>query len=132
MKTPMRTSIAYVLPLLKSRKSIDRSLILYSVLHHFNISMDQIKAKTRRSENVYWRHVYYYLLKHFYVLTESMEAGKDCTLESIGNEMGQNYATVLHGIKRIENEITYNNQIREDVLKVAAFVKYLSNGDVEN
>ena len=79
------------------------TIIKDSVQYYFNIFLD---TKSRRTEYVYARCIYYKLCKEF----------TTASLHKIGNQVNRNHATVIHGLKVFDNVIdnpTYYECIKE-------------------
>jgi len=61
-----------------------------------------IKNKTKKTEFVYGRMVFYVLMRN-----------QGCTLQSIGDYVGKDHATVLVGIKQFYNLITQEKYLKD-------------------
>jgi chromosomal replication initiator protein len=86
----------------------DIKLLLRTVADYFNIPPEELINKKRDRKTTLARHVAVYLLRE----------GYNCSLAEIGKELGgRNHATILHGYKKIANELSINptlsNQIAE-------------------
>jgi chromosomal replication initiator protein len=86
----------------------DIKLLLRTVANHFSISAEELIDKKRDRKTTLARHVAVYLMRE----------GYNCSLAEIGKELGgRNHATILHGYKKIANELSINptlaNQIAE-------------------
>jgi len=86
----------------------DIKLLLRTVANHFSISTEELIDKKRDRKTTLARHVAVYLMRE----------GYNCSLAEIGKELGgRNHATILHGYKKIANELSINptlsNQIAE-------------------
>jgi chromosomal replication initiator protein len=86
----------------------DIKLLLRTVADYFSISAEELMNKKRDRKTTLARHVAIYLMRE----------GYNCSLTEIGKELGgRNHATILHGYKKIANELSINptlsNQIAE-------------------
>ena len=77
------------------------------------VSTDDILSRRRYGELVYLRHLVFYMA---YISNNPDDSvnGK-LTLQKIGDELGFDHATVLHGIRRIKNELSYDIVVQDDV-----------------
>lgn len=77
-------------------QAITPDLIVKTVSEHLNISAEDIKSKKRSQDIAIARQIVMYLCREYTVLA----------LKSIGNAVGgKDHATVLNGIKRVEEKI---------------------------
>ena len=86
----------------------DIKLLLRTVADYFAIPPEELINKKRDRKTTLARHVAIYLMRE----------GYNCSLTEIGKELGgRNHATILHGYKKIANELSINptlsNQIAE-------------------
>lgn len=80
-------------------KEITAQLIIDVVCEHFHISPEQMVSKSRSNEIARPRQIAMYLCKNM----------TDTSLDSIGAMLGgRDHSTVIHGIKKIEEEINSN------------------------
>jgi chromosomal replication initiator protein len=87
-------------------KEITPSLIIDVVAEHFGVNPEDITSKKRNSEFVVPRQVVMYLCR---TLT-------DTSLTNIGRILGKkDHTTVIHGINKITDEITTNEDLRNKV-----------------
>lgn len=87
-------------------KEITPALIINVVAEHFNVSPEDITSKKRNSEFVLPRQIVMYLCR---TMTET-------PLVSIGKILGKkDHTTVMHGIKKISEGITSNEELRSKV-----------------
>jgi chromosomal replication initiator protein len=87
-------------------KEITPSLIIDVVAEHFGVNPEDITSKKRNSEFVVPRQVVMYLCR---TLT-------DTSLTNIGKILGKkDHTTVIHGINKITDEITTNEDLRNKV-----------------
>lgn len=80
-------------------------LIIDIVCEHFGTNLESIKIKSRKPEVKEVRHVCYFMLK------KHTRNG----LANIGALLDQDHATVLNGLKRINNYIETERQTREHI-----------------
>ncbi|MFQ5823346.1 MAG: chromosomal replication initiator protein DnaA [bacterium] len=91
---------------LGKKKNILIEEIQRIISEQFNIPDDMLRAKTRKKEIAYIRQLAMYLTKE---LTK-------CSLKTIGLHFGgRDHSTVIHAIQCIENQITRDQKVREDV-----------------
>jgi chromosomal replication initiator protein len=86
----------------------DIKLLLRTVADYYDIPPEELVNKKRDRKTTLARHVAIYLMRERY----------NCSLTEIGKELGgRNHATILHGYKKIANELSSNpsfsNQIAE-------------------
>jgi chromosomal replication initiator protein len=86
----------------------DIKLLLRTVADYFSIPTEELVDKKRDRKTTLARHVAIYLMRE----------GYNCSLTAIGKELGgRNHATILHGYKKIADELSINptlsNQIAE-------------------
>jgi chromosomal replication initiator protein len=86
----------------------DIKLLLRTVADYFAIPPEELINKKRDRKTTLARHVAIYLMRE----------GYNCSLTEIGKELGgRDHATILHGYKKIANELSSNptlsNQIAE-------------------
>lgn len=87
-------------------KEITPTLIINIVADHFGVKADDITSKRRNSEFVLPRQVVMYLCRNL----------TDISLESIAAILNKkDHTTVMHGCKRIENEIANNVDFKNKV-----------------
>ena len=88
------------------KKEVTPALIISIVAEHFHITEDDIKSNKRNSEIVYPRQIAMYLCSNM----------TSVGLKKIGAEMGnRDHSTVLHGSKKIEEEIKTSDTVRNTV-----------------
>ena len=87
-------------------KEVTPALIISIVAEHFHITEDDIKSNKRNSEIVYPRQIAMYLCSNM----------TSVGLKKIGAEMGnRDHSTVLHGSKKIAEEIKTSDTVRNTV-----------------
>ena len=88
------------------KKEVTPALIISIVAEHFHITEDDIKSNKRNSEIVYPRQIAMYLCSNM----------TSVGLKKIGAEMGnRDHSTVLHGSKKIAEEIKTSDTVRNTV-----------------
>lgn len=87
----------FVMPVLKdvSRTMPARSTIINRVCTRYGVTFEELKAKSRKREYVFPRHLLMYLL--------TKKAGM--TLADAGRLLDRDHTTVIHAIKCIEDYI---------------------------
>lgn len=89
----------------KNRK-VTPELIIDVVSEHFNISISDLKGRKRSAEIVLPRQIVMYLCRNM----------TDTPLKAIGIILGgKDHASVSHGMKKIEHEITVNEALNNTV-----------------
>lgn len=87
-------------------REITPTLIINVVADHFGIKPDDISSKKRNSEFVIPRQIVMYLCRDL----------TDNSLSNIGKILGKkDHTTVLHGIKKMEEELKINEELRNKV-----------------
>ncbi len=87
-------------------KEITPTLIINVVADHFGIKPDDISSKKRNSEFVIPRQIVMYLCRDL----------TDNSLSNIGKILGKkDHTTVIHGIKKVEDELKINEELRNKV-----------------
>lgn len=80
-------------------REITAQLIIDVVCEHFHIAPEQMISKSRSNEIAKPRQIAMYLCKNM----------TDISLDSIGSALGgRDHSTIIHGIKKIEEEISAN------------------------
>lgn len=78
------------------------------------IQLEHLKKDLRNQETVYARFVAFYILRTYLMMTH----------KSIGKMFGKDHATVIHGLRTIEDEVT-NLPLQQ--LKERCVAKFLKN-----
>ena len=87
-------------------KEITTDLILNIVAEHFDIPAKDIKSQRRNTEFVMPRQVYMYLCRELI----------DTPLTNIAKTLDKkDHTTIMHGIKKIEEEIKYNEELKNKI-----------------
>jgi len=87
-------------------KEITTDLIINIVAEHFEVSPEDIKSQRRNAEYVIPRQVYMYLCRDLI----------DTPLINIAKTLGKkDHTTILHGIKKIEEEMKYNEELKNKI-----------------
>ncbi len=97
------------------RKTINFEMVTKAVSDHYGITPEQLFTKTRKREISDARQVVMYMAKK--------HAGM--SLMAIGNRLDRTHATVLYGCNTIEQRMTLEKQLRDDLDKIEAAI--LSN-----
>lgn len=93
----------------KRRKPLTINTILKTVCTYFDVTMGDVKGKRRTQVLVVPRQIAMYLM---HSLTET-------PFTSIGDFFGgRDHTTVIHGVRKIEEEINQNGKLREDIIKI--------------
>jgi chromosomal replication initiator protein len=93
----------------KISKSITAGMIMEACCRHFKSKLSDIKSRSRSASLVKTRQVIMYLLR----------VELELPLESIGDLLGgRDHATVIHGFKKIEKEISLNQTLKDEVLRI--------------
>ena len=93
-----------------NNKEITPTLIISVVAEHFGVKPEDITSQKRNSEFVLPRQVVMYLCRE---LTNTSQV-------NIGKLLGKkDHTTVIHGVKKIENDIAVNEELRNkiDIIK---------------
>lgn len=87
-------------------REITPQLIVEVVSEHFGITVDQIMSKSRSSDIAKPRQIAMYLCKNM----------TDLPLDSIGQLLGgRDHSTVIHGIKKVTDEISSDSAFKQTV-----------------
>lgn len=93
------------------REQLTPERVLQAVCSHFRVSLAELVGPGRRREVVVPRQVAMYLLRD--------ELG--LSLVEIGQRLGgRDHTTVLHGVEKIEQQLTQDEQLRGEVLALRA------------
>ena len=97
-----------------SDKEVTIDTVQEMVAEYFNVTVADLKAKSRKRELVYPRQVAMFIAKE----------KTDLSLKSIGYHFGgRDHSTVIHAIQCINDMITEKPETREAVAKLKAFFK---------
>lgn len=91
-----------------NKKAVNFEMIARQVSEFYNIDPDQIFAKSRKREISDARQMVMYLAKKHTKMP----------LKAIGSRLARTHATVLHAIKNIDERLTLEKQLREDLDKI--------------
>ena len=95
--------INYLIECYKNRKKkINEYFIINEVCEYYGISFDEIMSKSRLSILVEARSVCYYILRHSFNLQ----------LYKIAKIFNKNHATVMFGIRRLEDLMKYEKVLQ--------------------
>lgn len=87
-------------------KEITTDLIISIVAEHFEVSAEDIKSQKRNAEFIIPRQVYMYLCRDII----------NTPLINIAKTLGKkDHTTIIHGIKKIEEEIKYNEELKNKI-----------------
>lgn len=114
------TPCSLLLLRLRERRRISIDKVINAASKYFNQTPAAIKGKSRKAQIVSARmYVSYYL----YIVCENH------TLSAIGEGMGgRDHATIINHIRKMEDEMSYNKNLRNDF---AAFCEF-ANAYLEN
>lgn len=85
---------------------------------YYAIDRDKLFNETRVADYVDARHTLFWMLR-------KGESSMPISLGQIGNWCGgKNHATVIHGIKKIENSLMYNKDSRQDISAICDALGY--------
>jgi chromosomal replication initiator protein len=91
------------------RRSITPASVVEAVARHYDVSLRELTGRARNKEIVLPRQVAMYLLRE--------ETGS--SLVDIGHELGKrDHTTVMHGITKIERELTTNTSLRTQIMAI--------------
>ncbi|MFL5758773.1 MAG: chromosomal replication initiator protein DnaA [Thermomicrobiales bacterium] len=91
------------------RKSITQASVVEAVGRHYEVSLRELTGRARNKEIVLPRQVAMYLLRE----------ETDSSLVDIGHELGhRDHTTVMHGITKIERELTTNTSLRSQIMAI--------------
>jgi len=102
-------------------KTVDPDFIRKVVCEQTGVSERDLYHKCRLEEVVYTRYLIYYFL---HLVNPKYDEPGHLTLNKMGAIYFQDHTTVVHGIKRINNEM-YDSRIKNDVetIKKKLFIK---------
>lgn len=84
---------------------ITPNLILEVVANHYDIDPEEITSKKRTAEIAVPRHIFMYLCRDM----------TSTTLKGIAAMLERDHSTVMHGVKKIEDEIKTNKEMKDTV-----------------
>jgi chromosomal replication initiator protein len=91
------------------RKSITQANVVEAVARHYEVSLRELTGRARNKEIVLPRQVAMYLLRE----------ETNSSLVDIGHELGhRDHTTVMHGITKIERELTTNTGLRTQIMAI--------------
>ena len=97
--------------------------VLESVSKYLNISKDDIRSPKRDKEIAFARHIFCYLAR---------EKLYNHSLKSIGKEINKDHASVLHGCKKITNQLDLYRDVSETVENIKALLSYYTVDKFDN
>ena len=93
----------------KKKQTITPELIIREIVKYYGTTVEDLLGKKRTKEIVMPRQITMYFLRH--------EASM--SFPDIGKQMGgKDHSTIMHGCKKIESDISQNQQIKEDIIKI--------------
>ncbi len=91
------------------RRPVTQANVVEAVARHYDVSLRELTGRARNKEIVLPRQVAMYLLRE----------ETDSSLVDIGHELGnRDHTTVMHGITKIERELTTNTNLRTQVMAI--------------
>lgn len=88
-------------------------LIIESVCDRYNVSQDDLLSKKRSKQIAYPRQIAMYVSRKLL----------DISLVSIASSFGKDHSTVMHGIKKIENDIKKNSEFDEEIDNLINYIQ---------
>jgi len=103
----------------KKKQTITPELIIREIVKYYGTTAEDLLGKKRTKEIVMPRQITMYFLRH--------EASM--SFPDIGKQMGgKDHSTIMHGCKKVESDISQNQQIKEDINKIKErFIAILGN-----
>ncbi|HSX41775.1 MAG TPA: chromosomal replication initiator protein DnaA [Candidatus Saccharimonadales bacterium] len=95
-----------------SGKKITGKQLLKAVATHFDIEVSDLLGKKRLKELVYPRHLAMYLLK------ENLHH----SFPQIGDELNKDHTTIMHGVRKIEEQLKTNQHIEADLRAIEGVI----------
>jgi chromosomal replication initiator protein len=91
------------------RRPITQANVVEAVARHYDVSLRELTGRARNKEIVLPRQVAMYLLRE----------ETSSSLVDIGHELGhRDHTTVMHGITKIERELTTNTSLRTQIMAI--------------
>ncbi len=98
---------------MKNSKFVTPMQILKAVGKYYSIKIPDLKGKRRTKEIVIPRQVAMYLIREL----------TDAPLMNIGEHLGgRDHTTIMHGIKKVEDEMKEMGKVRQDVVNVRQLI----------
>ncbi len=88
-----------------SNKKVTTKQLLKAVAQHFNLEVSDLLGKKRLQEVVYPRHLVMYLL----------HKNLNHSFPQIGDELHKDHTTIMHGVRKIEEQLKTNQEIEADL-----------------
>lgn len=83
--------------------------VLEGVCRYYNVDIERMRGKQRNRETVWPRQVAMYLMRQ----------ETDASLLQIGGELGgRDHTTIMHGLEKVQAEISSNDHIRREIAAV--------------
>lgn len=95
------------------RKPINFEMIAQSVSDYYNIDSDALFAKSRKREISDARQMVMYLARR----------DAKMAVTAIGTRLSRTHATVLHACRNIEERLSLESQLRDDLAKIESMLK---------
>jgi len=93
----------------KKKQTITPEYIIREIAKYYSTTIEDLLGKKRTKEIVLSRQITMYFLRH--------ETGM--SFPDIGKQIGgKDHSTIMHGCKKIESDISQNQQIKEDIFKI--------------
>jgi len=87
--------------------------IIYHICKFYGIPSKQIFADTRKATTIFYRHLFFYLSKDMMKKVSYREI-IEFAFEHNYN-VKQNHATLVNGVKKIKDRLSYDKDFREDL-----------------
>lgn len=92
--------------------------IISEIANYFSLTVDEVKSKRKFASYVYARQMACYILRYKH---------KASTVE-IGRFLNIDHATVIHGSRKIEDYMSYDKKVVEDLQNLKAILGFNSLG----
>lgn len=128
LTTSKKTSMNYwVIPIMKYRNGVPRprvsseydvEAIIGTVCNYYKLSDDVLCMKSRKRVNVQARQICMYLIRKYTLLTLKE------TADRLG---GRDHTTTIHSVQTIQDFISTNDPITEDIKEIIELLKFNKN-----
>lgn len=102
--------------------------IIEIISEFYNIPSKQIFADTRKISSIFYRHLFFYLAKETLPKVTYKQI-IDFAFEN-NYQVKQTHATLINGIKKIRDRITYERQFKEDVENIKELIRLQNEPDI--
>ena len=93
----------------------DKCLMIVNIVCNFyNVSKEDAISKLRKKDFVNCRHMIFYMCRKHTKMA----------YEKIGELVNRNHATIMHGEKKIKNELEFYRDLQEDVNSINLLITY--------